>query len=190
MKLSISTNFPQVQRQLEAMQQDIANRAVSSALNKVAAQAKTAMSREIRSEFNIGTSIVNQSLRIRRASARRGRFELEAELSSISRSGRRSLNLARFAPRKTRLGVTVKIRRRGPRTLIRGAFLINGGATVMIRSGAARLPIEARQTIDVPQMFNTRRLNDRVVSLILAKFPAIFANEARFFTERFNRGAL
>lgn len=187
MKLSVSTNFPQIQRQLDAMRQDVANKAVSSALNKVAAQAKTAMSREIRGEFNISTLTVNQSLRVRRASAGRGRFQLEAELSSISQPGKRSLNLAHFAPRQTRQGVSVKIRRRGPRTLIRGAFMINGGATVMIRSGARRLPIEARQTINVGQMFNTRRINAKVVQLIEARFPAIFANEARFFTERFNR---
>lgn len=189
MQLSITTNFPAVQRQLETLRREIADKAVASALNKTVAQAKTAMGREIRAEFNIGRDAVNKSLRIRRASAARGKFSLQAELSSISRPGRRSLNLAHFAPRQTRKGVSVKVKKAGPRKLIPGSFLINGGATLMIRVGKQRLPIKALQTIDVPQMFNTRRINAKVVQLIESKFPQVFANEARFFTARFNRGA-
>lgn len=186
MKLSITTNFPQVQKALERMQADIANRAVSSALNKTVAQARTSMSKEIRAEFNLSASEVRDSLRITRASASGGRFRLEATLSSISRPGKRSLNLAHFGARQVAKGVSVKIKRKGPRKVIKGAFLINSGATVMIRSGKDRLPIEARQTIAVSQMFNTRRINTKVVDFVKAKFPEIFVNEAKFFTDRFN----
>ena len=56
----------------------------------------------------------------------------------------------------------------------------------MIREGRARLPIKALQTIDVPSMFNTRRINAKVIAFIKAKLPTIFDNEARYFTERFN----
>lgn len=186
MQISITTNFPQVAKQLAALQQDIGNKAVASALNKTVAQAKTAMGREIRAEFNINASTVNQSLKIQRASASKGKFQLSAALSSIPRPGRRSLNLARFSARQTRKGVTFKVKRGGPRQLIPGAFLINGGNTVMIREGKTRLPIKALQTIDVAQMFNTRRINAKVVQVIKARFPQIFANEARFFTAKFN----
>lgn len=185
MQINISTNFPQVARQLAALQQDIGNKAVASALNKTVAQAKTAMSREIRAEFNLPASTVNQALRIQRASASRGRFQLSAALESPAKRGR-SLNLARFAARQTRKGVTFKVKRNGPRQLIPGSFLINGGKTVMIREGKARLPIKALQTIDVAQMFNTRRINAKVVQLIEARFPGIFANDVRFFTAKFN----
>ena len=187
LQIKISTNFLQIQRQLETMRQDIADKAVASALNKTVAQARTAMSREIRREFNISAGTVNQSLRIQRASAAKARFELSATLSSISRPGRRSLNLAHFAARQTRKGVTFKIKRGGQRKLIPGAFLINGGATVMIREGKTRLPIRALQTIDVGQMFNTKRINAKVVQLINTRFPAIFANDARFFTAKFGQ---
>jgi hypothetical protein len=186
MQLSITTNFADVQRKLEQLHKDVANKALASALNKTVAQAKTAMSKEIREEFNLPASTVNKSLRIERARASGGRFKLEAALSSISKPGARSLNLAHFAARQTRKGVTFKVKRGGPRKLIPGAFLINGGKTVMIREGRARLPIKALQTIDVPQMFNTRRINAKVIATIKAKLPAIFDNEARFFTERFN----
>lgn len=186
MNLSITTNFPEVQRQLKALQVDIATKATASALNKVAAQARTAMSREIRAEFNLTAREVNDSLRIKRARARAGLLQLEAELSSISRPGKRSLNLAHFGARQTAKGVSVKIKRTGPRKTIRGAFLINAGRTVMIREGKSRLPIRALQTIDVSQMFNTRRINAKVVQMIQERFPAIFMTEARFFTQRFN----
>ena len=186
MQFNIKTNFPEVQRKLLAMQKDIASKALASALNKTAAQAKTAMSREIRAEFNMTAATVNQSLLVKRASASGGSFNLTAELSSISKRGKRSLNIARFAARQTSKGVTFKIKKGGPRKLIPGAFLINSGATVMIRSGKKRLPIEARQTIDVPQMFNTKRINAKVLQMIEAKFPELFAHEAKFFIDRFN----
>lgn len=186
MQLSIETNFKDVARQLKTLQADIASKATASALNKTVAQAKTAMSKEIRAEFNLPASTVSQSLRIRRASARAGILALEAELSSISQPGKRSLNLAHFDARQTAKGVSVKIRKGGKRTTIRGAFLINAGATVMIRVGRKRLPIEARQTINISQMFNTKRINAKVVQMIEAKFPTIFANEVRYYTERFN----
>lgn len=187
MQLKISTNFPDVARKLETLRKDIGDKAVASALNKTVALAKTAMSREIRSEFNISASTVNQSLKVQRASAARGKFQLSAALSSISRPGRRSLNLARFAARQTRKGVTFKVKRGGPRQLIPGAFLINGGNTVMIREGKSRLPIKALQTIDVAQMFNTKRINAKVVQMIQARFPGIFANDVKFFTAKFGR---
>jgi len=185
MQINLTTNFSDVARQLDRLQKDIADKAVASALNKTVAQGKTAMSREIRSEFNLSASTVNQSLRIQRASAIRGRFQLSAALESPTKRGR-SLNLARFSARQTRKGVTFKVKRNGPRQLIPGAFLINAGKTVMIRTGKTRLPIKAIQTIDVAQMFNTRRINAKVVQLIKARFPEIFANDARFFTAKFN----
>lgn len=186
MQIKIQNNFPEVARQLANLQKDIADKAVASALNKTTSLARTAMSREIRREFNISAGTVNQSLKIQRASAARGRFQLSAALSSISRPGRRSLNLARFSARQTRKGVTFKVKRNGARQLIPGSFLINGGNTVMIREGKTRLPIKALQTIDVAQMFNTQRINNKVVQLIEARFPGLFANDVRFFTAKFN----
>lgn len=185
MKLSITTNFPDVQRQIEAMKDGIARQATASAVNKVVAQAKTAMGREIRAEFNISAAKVNESLRVTRATAKGGLVDIEAALESPRRRGR-SLNLINFSARQTAKGVTFKIKRNGPRKLIPGAFIANDGRTVFIRVGKRRLPIKALQTVDVASMFNTRRVNTKVLQMIEAKFPDIFANEARFFTNRFN----
>lgn len=212
MQIKISTNFPQIQRQLETMRQDIADKAVASALNKTVAQARTAMSREIRREFNISTQAVNDALRVRRATAIRARLQLEASLESRSKRGR-SLNLINFLERsvsmaaarqrtkggeggtyqlgnrtvRKALQLRFKIRRTGPKKVIEGAFIGNKGRTVFIREGASRLPIKALQTIDVAQMFNTQRINAKVVQLINTRFPAIFANDARFYTLKFGQ---
>lgn len=212
MQIKISTNFPQIQRQLETMRQDIADKAVASALNKTVAQARTAMSREIRREFNISTQAVNDALRVRRATAVRARLQLEASLESRSKRGR-SLNLINFLERsvsmaaarqrtkggeggtyqlgnrtvRKALQLRFKIRRTGPKKVIEGAFIGNKGRTVFIREGVSRLPIKALQTIDVAQMFNTQRINAKVVQLINTRFPTIFANDARFYTLKFGQ---
>jgi len=176
MQIKIQTNFPNVQRQLETMRKDIAEKAVASALNKTVAQARTAMSREIRREFNITTQAVNDALRIRRATAVRARLQLEASLESRSKRGR-SLNLINFLERsvsmaaarqrtkggeggtyqlgnrtvRKALQLRFKIRRTGPKKVIEGAFIGNKGRTVFIREGASRLPIKALQTINYLQ---------------------------------------
>lgn len=187
MKISIQTNLPEVQRALSQLRTDLGNTAMASALNKTVAQAKTAMSREIRAEFNISAGNVGKRLRITRAMASGGRFRLSARLESEDTRGR-SANLALFAARQTAKGVSFKIKKTGPRKLIPGAFLINDGKTVMIRKGKQRLPIKAIQTIDVAQMFNTKRINAKVLRFIEDKFPTLFANEAKFFTDRFKAG--
>ena len=185
MQLSIKTNFPDVQRQLKQLEEGIAKQATARALNVTVAQAKTAMSREIRQEFVLPAAKVNQALRINRARASGSKMSLEASLESPSKRGR-SINLASFSARQTKKGVSFKVKRTGGRMTIPGSFLINNGKTVMIRVGKGRLPIKALQTIDVAQMFNTKRINAKVVQVIRDRFPAIFEREAKFYVDKFN----
>jgi hypothetical protein len=185
-KITISHNFPEVQRQLDRLKEDVAKQALVRAVNRTMEQAKTAMSREIRSEFNISASKVNDALRIIRANYRGGIFTVQATLESPTKRGR-SLNLINFGARQTSKGVTVKVKKGGGRKLIPRAFIANDGRTVFIRVGKPRLPIKAVQTIDVAQMFNTKRINARVVKTMKEKFPEVFAREAKYYVERFNR---
>lgn len=199
MQINITHNFPDVAKQLELLHADVAAKAMASTLNKVAEQAKTAMRREITSEFNITTAKVNETLRVSRARAYRGVFDLEASLESPRKKGR-SLNLINFlekfvtntqAKRRGKAGTLnqlfAKIKRKGAAKRLGSAFIGNKGRTVFVRTGKARLPIKPLQTIDVAGMFNTRRVNDQVLQMIEERFPEVFANEARFFTDRFNR---
>lgn len=186
MKIDIRTNFPQVERALAGLQKDVAAQALVRAVNRTMEQAKTGMSREIREEFVLPKAKVDAALRIKRANYHAGRFMVQAVLESPSKKGR-SLNLINFAAKQTAKGVTFKVKKGGPRKLIPGAFIANDGRTVFIRQGKPRLPIKAIQTIDVAQMFNTQRIKSRVVKTMQDKFPGIFAGEAKFYMDRFNR---
>lgn len=183
MQISIKTNFPDVQRRLDALHADVRTKATVSAVNKTIDQARTQMIREITSEYAVKAGYVRERLRIGRASFRQGAFNIEASLSG---TGKRSANVIAFGARQVGRGVSVKIKKVGGRKIITGAFIGNKGRTVFKRVGAARLPIKAVSTIDVPQMFNKRRINAAVIAAIKARFPTIFEREAKFYVSRFN----
>lgn len=199
MQLSITTNFPEVQARLDALQRDVASRALSSAVNKTLAQARTQMAREIVSEFAVRSDYVKQRLRIRQARAQSGRFSIEASLIGGGGKGR-AANVIAFveklvtlseAKKRAKAGTQnqlfVKIKRKGGKKPIKGAFIGNKGRTVFVRTGKARLPIEPVRTIDIAQMFNTQRINQKVLQAIRDRFPAILERETRFYVDRFNR---
>lgn len=187
--ISIKDNFPDVQRQLDELQRDVAEQALARAVNRTLDQGKTRMVRAITGEFNVKAGMVRESLRVKGASRKAGRFGIEGYLESPSKAGR-SRNLIHFAAKQTREGVQVKVRRGGPAKLIKGAFIANKGnrygGTVFQREGKDRLPIKALQTIDVAQMFNARRIRDAVVQVMRDRFPDVFQREARFYLARFN----
>lgn len=201
MKLSITHNFAEVAQALSTMRKDVAQAATARALNRTIEQARTAMSREIRSEFNLPAAKVREALRIKRARLTGGVLALSAALEAPATKGR-SLNVIAFAARQTRQGVTVRIRKDGGRKLIRGAWIGNNGRTVFVREPGTTMRSRAKyagtkhaeritgvRTINVPQMFNTQRINARVLAHIRTVFPTIFAREAAFAISRAASGA-
>lgn len=208
MKLTISDNFPDVQRSLDALQSDLRGLVLTSAINRTLDLAKTRMIREITAEFNVKAGYVRERLRIRRASSKAGAFAIEGALMGGSSDRRRSANIIAFVTSSSLRGgqVFVKIKKGGPRKLLRGqygtgAFIGNKGRTVFERDPGTTMPTRSKysgtkhadkivpiQVIDVAQMFNTRRINAKVVQVMLDRFPAVFEREAAFFTARFNRG--
>lgn len=197
MRLSIETNFQQVQQALATLQKDIAAKATARALNRAIEQARTQMSREIRSEFVVDARFVRERLRIKRATFFGGTLGLVVTLGAESKP--RSANVIRFGARQNRQGVSVKISRKGGRQTIRNVFIGNKGRTVFERVPGTKMnsrpkankhgeQIRPVQTINVPQMFNTRRINAAVVAALQARFPAIFERELAFALGAFNGG--
>jgi Prophage minor tail protein Z (GPZ) len=186
-KLSIKTNFADVIKKVKQLQDGIRDKAMVSAVNKVAAQAKTAMSKEIGAEFNLKAGKIKDALRVRKARYERGAARIEAVLESPSRRGR-SLNVISFEARQVAAGVSVKIKRSAGRKVIKSAFIANKGRTVFQRVGKERLPIKAVQTIEVAQMFNTKRINAKVVRFVEEKLPSVLQHELRFQIDKFNQG--
>lgn len=183
MKLATTTNFPQVAKRVRELGTTVYQKAAVSALNKTVAKAKTRMSREIRSEYNLPASKVNAALRIQRASFSQGLARIEATLESPSTYGR-AMNVIHFSALQTATGVMVKIKRVGGKTLIRSAFIANKGRTVFKRTGPKRLPIEPVQTIGIPQMFNAKRITEVVLQLVEDDFPQQFDREARYYLSK------
>lgn len=161
-------------------------RVVPAALNKVADKARTEMTRAITGEFNIPASEVRARLSVIRA--KRDVMKWRAVLHPFASARRgRSLNMIRFVERSVSMAeirrrkatgaqnqLYFKIKRNGARKTIQGAFIANKGRTVFVREGDKRLPIKALSTIDVPQMFNTRRIQWRVINKINADMQVEF----------------
>lgn len=212
MLISIKTNFPEVQRSLDRLQSGVREQALVSAINKTLDQAKTAMVRGITSEFNVKAAYVRERLRVIRASKKGGPFTIVGTLQGGS-DRKRSANIIAFVERSTSLAqakkrkkagtlnqLFVKIKRGSGAKPLKDAFIGNKGRTVFKRvpgtkmasrsrwSGSAAEQIAPVQVIDVGQMFNTRRINSVVVNTMKAKFPQVFAREAAFYVNRFNRG--
>jgi hypothetical protein len=204
MQLSIKANFPEIQKQLDSLREDIGNKAMVRALNRSIEQGQAEMTRAIGEEFNLTRTKIRQKLEIRKANTgfKGGQLKLFALLMSRDPSGRRrAINLINFAAKETKRGLMVKIKKQGGRVVAaRRGFIGNQGRTAFMRTGEPKRrmksghdvgkmkePIRPIQTIDVPQMFNTRRINRRVVEKLKAIFPTVFAREVAFYTRKFGK---
>ena len=181
--LSIKSDFQQVNRQLSALSNAVQTRVIPAALNKTGAKAKAEMTRAITDEFNIKAAEVRGRLRVSKATRNVRNWEVVLDPFASSRKGR-SLNLIHFLEKKVSLAegrrrrkagtisqLQFQIKRVGGKKIIQDAFIGNKGRTVFVREGKQRLPIVAKNTIDVPQMFNTRRISARVLAKIRQELP-------------------
>lgn len=176
--ISIKTDFKNIQKQLNSLSLDVQKKVVPAALNKVVAKASNEMATQISREFNIKRDDVKKRLQTNRAGRSLDRWFASLNPFASARRGR-SLNLIRFLEKSVSLAegrrrkkqntlkqLRFEILRGKGKKIITGAFIGNKGRTVFVREGNSRLPIKALSTIDVPQMFNTRRIQDRVIDRI------------------------
>lgn len=194
MNIQVDFDMSEVVGWVNAMNSKLIDQAKASALNKVIAQAKTEMAREIAHEFNVTNAYVKERLVIRRASAAAQRFVMEATLAAAG--NRRAANMIRFAEkvvslsqmqRRARAGdreLRFKIKRVGGKKIVEGAFIGNKGRTVFVREGTARLSIKAVQTVDVASMFNAKRINEKVQSFMRTKLSEQLKHELEYFMNR------
>jgi hypothetical protein len=212
MELTLKTNFPDVLRQLNQLEEQVGSRALASAMNKTMDQAHTEVVRQITREFNVPRDYVVRRLRISRTKVGFSTFLLRATLAAGDGSKRRSANLIQFVERSVTLAegrrrakagtqqqLFFQIKRAGGKKSKTGAFIGNKGRTVFERVQGTTMASRSKyagskhaeeiapvQVIDVPQMFNTKRINKVVVERMLRSFPAVFEREARFYLQRFN----
>lgn len=214
MRISIRHNFPQVMADFRRAGEQVGSRAMVRALNTTITQGQAAMAREISRDYRLTVGQVRERLSIARAYSRGGEARFAAKLEATRRSVARSMNLIAFAEQQVSLAqarrrmkageggthtlrrggqvqkaleLRFQIKRTGGKKMIPGAFIGNEGRTVFIREGKSRLPIRALNTIDVPQMFNTRRINEAVRRVILERFEANFRRELRAVMQGYAR---
>jgi hypothetical protein len=184
--LTFKNNFPEVARSLNLVAIDIQKKVVPATLNKVAKKGSTEMVRAITQEFNIKREDVASRIRIIRAGRKLDQWAAAIDPFKSVRRGR-SLNLIRFLEKSVSLAegrrrkktgnenqLRFQIKKVGSKKIITGAFIGNKGRTVFVRETGDRLPIKALSTIDVPQMFNTRKIQARVISRIETDLPIEF----------------
>ena len=178
---------------LNKIAKGLGDKAVTSALNKTMAQARTQMIRGITSEYAISAATVRERLQLKRAS-RAGMQFTATLIGNPAGRAKRAMNIIRFLEksvslaqaRKRRKAGTLgalrfKIKRAGGMQTIQGAFIGNNGRTVFRRTGKARLPIEAVSTIGVPSMFQARKVQIPIQRWISENFGRIFDRETRYF---------
>ncbi|MBK8399984.1 MAG: phage tail protein [Propionivibrio sp.] len=179
-----------VRKSLSRLAVDIRGKAMSAAINKTADKARAEINRAIPEIYSVKTGEVRSAIDISKASSAKPRAEITV-FGSPARKGR-SLNLVHFLAavqadgqaHKTRgakankkalaalgnqLGFLIK--KGSGLKKISGAFVGNKGRTVFMRIGKARLPIKPVQVIGFGQMFNSRRINNRVLDKINRDLP-------------------
>jgi hypothetical protein len=197
--ISMKTNFAGIYKQLQQLEQSVADKAVVRALNKTVDQGRTAMARQITAEFNVTRQRAINGLQVEHARNRAGQLRLTVTLLAANKGNRnegRSMNLINFVENKVSLAemkrrrkagtlktLRVKIKRKGGAKMVEGAFIATnkktGGTAVFERETQARYPIKALTTVGIPSMFNTRRINQVVRQVMLDRFPANFERELR-----------
>lgn len=200
--ISIRNNFPQVIAAMNRYGAEVGDRAMVRALNASVSQGKPAMARQISNEFRVSIAQVKSRLLIERARSKGGSVRFQATLMATRAGGLhgndwRGMNLINFVvgarPKRSKKGVVSQLRfqikRTGGRKTIPGAFIATsrrtGGTAVFVRQGKSRMPIETKTTIDIAQMFNTRRVNQVVRAEMIRRFAANFARELRAINKGF-----
>lgn len=112
-KVGVSSNVDQVLADLDGYVDDVVKIAAPRALNRLRDQAKTAGFRALADEYDVGPRTMDKYASVTFASP----ADLRASIN-VKGSG---FPLYAFAPRQTKLGVSVKIK--GKRVLIKHAFL-------------------------------------------------------------------
>lgn len=190
MRIEVKTDFRDVERKLAKLQMATRDKVTARILNRTADIAKTAASREIRSEYNLSAATVRERLVVQRARPIAGRLHV-ALIARGSRPGKRAMNVTAFDARQTKRGATVKIKRGGARKIPRPSWAINApfilpvkGRPVVARYAPGRTKLRGVQTIDVPQMFNARKINNALLRTIRERLPQVADREIRFELSR------
>jgi len=134
--------------------------------------------KKVKEEYNIKASKLKSYISIEKADRKDLVFAIMIESNQLS--------LSNFSPRtkriKTkngrRIGVTVKVKKKFKRKLVRGAFLHKG--QIYKRKGANRLPLKSLKTLSAPQMFKEHIVEEGLV-LVEKNYAKTFVSNLNYY---------
>lgn len=168
MAISIELDLTDVQNLLAGFSENIREQVAQMAVNRTANKAKAEMKRQILERYNLKSGAVGAVLYTKAASRKNNKYTAELYPGTIGGKGR-AMNVIHFMQGTAKGELVFQFMKSGASKVIgkkgekSGAFIGNAGRTVFRRTGSKRLPIESVQVIDVPQMFNTRVVNQAVL---------------------------
>lgn len=185
--IDIKVDSRRVEKSLQQLSDDLQNKAIMRAVNKAAATAKTAASREIRAQgYNIKASAISKSMHIRRAT----RHDLEAVIEVTGKP----IPLINYGARQVGRGVSVQVK--NGRKIIPHAFIAttpNGHRGVFIRVGKGHkkvtkdgriiwsgLPIKQLWGPSIPTAVANAAVQSALAKTIRDKYARLLAHEIRF----------
>lgn len=185
--IDIKVDSRRVQHALSQLASDLQDKAIMRAVNKTAAAAKTAASREIRAQgYNIKAAAISKSLLIHRAT----KHDLKAVISVTGKP----IPLLAYGGRQVGRGVSVQVK--NGRKIIRGAFIAtmpSGHQGVFVRVGKRHkkvmrnghvvwsgLPIKQLFGPSIPSAVANEAVQRALAQTIKQKYPRLLAHEIKF----------
>lgn len=183
--INVQSNFKQVAIKLFELRTDVLEKAKIRALNKVAAQAKVAASKEIRSAgYNMKASAIKQKITIKRA--------VSGDAVVVIKCSGRPIPLIEFSALGGENGRPVTVKVKQGRKVIKGAFIATmptGHKGVYVRVGNQHkkingkwhgLAIKELFGPSIPAAFGNEIVQSALVRLVQEKFPSILEHEIKF----------
>ncbi|MFZ2190035.1 MAG: phage tail protein [Candidatus Magasanikiibacteriota bacterium] len=159
-------------------------KAVASSLNKMAARLVTAISRYLRTHYNIKKRDLDKNFSVEKATSKK-------PIATILVSGER-LSLSMFNPKQTEEGVQIIIVKGKPVTIKNvftgarkvGALGAIGNLDVFQRKGKKRLPIKQITGPDVASLARSKEVSSIIELTFNREWEPLFQSELRYYRSR------
>lgn len=212
-KVDMSLTDRALKAKLALLPREVADKSIKSALRRTGQESKTEARRAIQETYNLKASTINRYLfvgPVREIAPGRFSIWIQAE---TSRPGYRGLRLVHFGANQTKRGVSVKVLKAGKRGIVKGAFkamMPNGVEDVVKRTAEKVVPRQGRYkgrtikrgarkgqylkreklralfSVDVAQMFNTKRVNKIIRQRMMERYSHNLRRDIAYHSAKFN----
>jgi|GEM_PF-2246573 hypothetical protein len=168
--MKVTVKIEGIDEALAAVDPKICKKALAKTVRRMGQKFKAVATKEVRKTYNIKAKRLKERIKTRTATSDNG------FVWTLKVDGRQT-GLVGFGARQVKKGVSVRVRKDRGRKVIKGAFIApgkSGNVHVFRRVDGKRLPIEAKKTLSVPQMFN-----DKIVEKAKKEVAESFSDELK-----------